>query len=214
MGRDETKVHHPLFARLFEKLVPVLEAKGGAEHRQELLEGLSGRVVEVGAGTGANFRHYPSTVTEVLAVEPEAYLRARAAAAARAAPVPVTVVDATAGRLPFEAGSFDGGVASLVLCSVADQAVALGELFRVIRPGGELRFYEHVRSERPRLARFQQAADRVWPYLAGGCHTSRETSRAIEAAGFGIERQRAFDFKPCATSALVAPHILGAARRP
>jgi ubiquinone/menaquinone biosynthesis C-methylase UbiE len=210
----ETKVHHPLFARLFEKLVPVLDTKGGADHRQELLGGLSGRVVEVGAGTGANFRHYPATVTEVVAVEPEAYLRARAEEAARAAPVPVTVVDATADRLPFEAGSFDGGVASLVLCSVADQAAALGELFRVIRPGGELRFYEHVRSERPRLARFQQAADRVWPLLAGGCHTSRETSRAIEAAGFDVERHRAFDFKPCATSALVAPHILGVARRP
>lgn len=203
-----------MFARLFEKLVPVLDAKGGAEHRSELLAGLSGRVVEIGAGTGANFGRYPSTVTEVVAVEPEPYLRARAEEAARAAPVPVTVVNGVAGRLPFEDASFDAGVASLVLCSVADQDAALGELFRVIRPGGELRYYEHVRSERPGLARFQQLFDGVWPWLAGGCHTSRATGRAIEAAGFRPEHQRAFDFKPCVTSALVAPHILGVARRP
>ena len=214
MASPESTVHHPLFARLFERLVPVLEAKGGAEHRDELLAGLTGRVVEVGAGTGANFSHYPSTVIEVVAAEPESYLRVRAGEAARTAPIPVTVRDATAERLPFEAGSFDAGVVSLVLCSVADPAAALGELFRVIRPGGELRYYEHVRSERPRLARVQQAVDVVWPRLAGGCHTSRQSEPAIEAAGFVVERSRTFDFRPCVMSAPVAPHVIGMARRP
>lgn len=123
------------------------EAKGAAEHRDELLAGLTGRVIEVGAGNGLNFRHYPTSVTEVVAIEPEPYLRERAQASAKASPVTVTVVDGTADQLPADDASFDAGVASLVLCSVDDQATALGELRRVIRPGGELRFYEHVVSD-------------------------------------------------------------------
>src|SRR5205807_8974852 len=140
----EEKVRHPIAARLIERAMRSGEEHGQAEHRQRLLAGLSGRVVELGAGSGINFRHYPSTVTEVVAVEPEAYLRQVAQEAAEAAPVPVRVVDAVSGNLPLEDASCDAGVVSLVLCSVPDQARALAELARVIRPGGELRFYEHV----------------------------------------------------------------------
>jgi ubiquinone/menaquinone biosynthesis C-methylase UbiE len=128
--------------------------------------------------------------------------------------VPVTVVDGVADHLPLEDASCDAAVASLVLCSVADQAAALAELRRVIRPGGELRFYEHIRSASPRLARLQRAIDVVWPHLIGGCHTSRDTIAAIEAAGFTIERARRFTFRPAITNAPVAPHVVGTAHRP
>lgn len=190
------------------------EAKGAAEHRDEALVGLAGRVVDVGAGTGANFAHYPAGVTEVVALEPEPYLRDIAERAAASAPVPVTVVDGVADRLPVEDASCDAGVASLVLCTVDDPAAALAELRRVIRPGGELRFFEHVRAHTSGIARFQRAVDVVWPRLGGGCHTSRDTLGAIAAAGFEVERVRRFSFRPSLVVAPVSPHVIGAARRP
>ena len=118
------------------------DARGAAEHRRRLVAGLSGRVIEVGAGHGANFAHYPAGVTEVVAVEPEPTLRGLAEKAARAAAVRVSVLDGTAEALPGD--GYDAAVTSLVLCSVPDQATALAEIRRVLRPGGELRFYEHV----------------------------------------------------------------------
>jgi SAM-dependent methyltransferase len=208
------RVHHPIFARMYRRIAAEAEAKGASEHRDELLAGLSGRVIEVGAGTGLNFDHYPSAVTEVVAVEPEPYLRGAAEEAAAAASAPVTIVDGTADELPVEAGEFDAGVASLVLCSVPNQGRALGELHRAIRAGGELRFYEHVRSSEPGFARMQRVVDFVWPLFGGGCHTSRETERAFTEAGFAIERIRHFTFRPAMCAAPVSPHIIGAARRP
>jgi ubiquinone/menaquinone biosynthesis C-methylase UbiE len=209
-----TRVHHPIFARMYRRIADDAEDKGASGHRDELLAGLSGRVVEVGAGSGLNFGHYPTTVSQVLAIEPESYLRGVAEAAVADAHVPVTVVDGTADDLPARAGEFDAGVASLVLCSVKSPASALGQLFRVIRPGGELRFYEHVRSPKPGFARAQRAVDLVWPWFGGGCHTSRDTERAIADAGFVIERIRHFSFRPAPCSAPVSPHIIGVARRP
>lgn len=207
-------VHHPLFARMYARMARDFEDKGAAEHRDEALAGLRGRVVEVGAGTGANFVHYPATVTEVVAVEPEPYLRDIATQAAASAPVPVTVLDGVAERLPLDDASCDAGVASLVLCTVGDQAAVLGELRRVIRPGGELRFFEHVRADTVGFARFQRVVDVVWPRLGGGCHTSRDTLAAIEAAGFEVEKARRFTFRPSLVVAPTAPHIIGVARRP
>jgi ubiquinone/menaquinone biosynthesis C-methylase UbiE len=160
-----------------------------------------------------NFPHYPPGVTQVVAVEPEDYLRGRAQQAAGRAPVPITVADATADQLPFPDQSFDAAVASLVLCSVPEQATALGELRRVVRPGGELRFYEHVRPNNPRKAALWQRLDdwNIWPRLAGGCHCARDTEHAIRQAGFAVERCRRFPFKG---GPVTAPHILGLARRP
>ena len=126
----KSAVKHPLFARAYARIAAHEDAHGGAENRQELLAGLSGRVVEVGAGVGSNFEHYPEAVTEVIAVEPEPYLRDKATAAAAAASVSVRVVDGLADALPLEDESVDAGVASLVLCSVPDQAAALAELRR------------------------------------------------------------------------------------
>ena len=169
-------------------------------------------MVEVGSGIGSNFAHYPAGVTEVIAVEPEPFLRARSEEAAARAPVPVTVVDGVADALPVEDASVDAAVASLVLCSVPDQAAALAEMRRVIKPGGELRFYEHVisnRESRRRLQRFMDAT--IWPRMAGGCHLTRDTRGEIEKAGFILQRSRRFQFPP---GAVGLPHILGSARRP
>src|SRR6266536_4040463 len=187
-------VNHPVFARVYTRLSQGMEAHGVADYRRRLLAGLAGRVIEVGAGNGLNFVHYPATVTEVVAVEPEPYLRGLAATAARQAGMPVRVVHGIAHRLPETDGSFDAGVVSLVLCSVADQARAQAELFRVIRPGGELRFLEHVRAETPGLARVQRLVDSVLPLLGGGCHASRDTVAAITAAGFQVESCERFRF--------------------
>ncbi len=206
-------VRHPIFARFYERFAAADEAKGAATHRQVLLAGLAGRVIEPGAGQGLNFHHYPRTVTEVLAVEPEPYLRTLAGKAAADAAIPIRVMDGTAEALPAEDASFDAGVVSLVLCTVPDQDRALAELYRVIRPGGELRFYEHIRSHRPGFARFQRALDVIWPHVAGGCHASRATDAAIARAGFVIEQRQEFSFRSSIVVAPLAPHILGIARR-
>lgn len=206
------QVRHPIFARLYARISANAEAKGGAEHRQEMLAGLKGRVVEVGAGNGLNFTHYPATVTEVVAVEPEPHLRKLAHLAAEEAEVAVTLVDGTADSLPLENGTCDAAVCSLVLCSVADQGRALAEVRRVLRPGGELRFYEHVLDDGPAFARFQRVVDVVHPYVAGGCHLTRQTEAAITRAGFEITSVRRFRFAPEFLSRQAAPKILGAAR--
>jgi ubiquinone/menaquinone biosynthesis C-methylase UbiE len=201
-----------MFARLW-SLMSTREPAEIRRHRDELLAGLSGRVIEVGAGAGSNFVHYPATVEQVVAVEPEPYLRERARIEAASATVPVDVIDGVAGRLPLEDRSFDAAVACLVLCTVPDQARALGELRRVLRPGGELRFYEHVRSTRPAVALSQRAVDRVfWPRAFGGCHTARDTLAAIAAAGFELEQQRRMWVNPVPIAFPVASHAIGRAR--
>jgi ubiquinone/menaquinone biosynthesis C-methylase UbiE len=205
--------HHPWFARCYTWISGGAERAGAGSHRAETLDGLSGRVIELGCGNGMNFSHYPRSVTHVVAVEPEPYLRARAADAARRAPVPVSVVAAVGDALPAADASFDAAVASLVLCSVARPTAALAELHRVLRPGGELRFYEHVRADSRRLAAVQDRMDLVWPRLAGGCHANRDTVATIAAAGFHVERLRRFRFQPCWLVAPVAPHVIGTARR-
>ncbi|MGZ4201286.1 MAG: class I SAM-dependent methyltransferase [Thermoleophilaceae bacterium] len=204
-------VRHPLFARVYRRMGDTPEIES---HRERLLAGLSGSVIEVGAGDGRNFARYPAEVEHVLAVEPEPYLRERAQEAAGSAPVPVTVVEGVAGLLPAEDASRDVAIVSLVLCSVPDQAVALAEIHRVLRPGGELRFYEHVLSPEPGFARYQRIADRTfWPRLAGGCHAARDTAGSIETAGFAIESCDRFPVMPCRIPMPAAPHILGVARR-
>jgi len=200
---------HPVFARVWSRMSGTV---GTDRQRTELLAGLSGRVVEVGAGDGRNFAHYPPEVRDVLAVEPEPYLRQRASAAARTAPVSIAVVDGVAELLPVEDGECDSVISSLVLCSVSDQQTALAELHRVLMPGGELRFFEHVVAERSVGQAVQRSLDRtgIWPQLGAGCHLSRDTVGAIAAAGFVVERVRRFSSGP---GPLGIPFVLGSARR-
>ncbi|MET7752846.1 class I SAM-dependent methyltransferase [Micromonospora sp. NPDC005367] len=206
---------HPVFARAYERLSVLMDRAGAAEDREALVAGLSGRVIEVGAGNGRMFAHYPPQVSGVLAVEPEPRLRAAAVAAAQAAPVPVTVVDGLAEALPGKDDEFDAAVVALVLCTVPDQTVALTELRRVLRPGGELRIYEHVAAETSGLRRMQRLADAtVWPTLFGGCHTGRDTAAAVTAAGFAIDELHRFKFPATGPSSPAAPHILGRAVNP
>ncbi|MCZ2839125.1 class I SAM-dependent methyltransferase [Modestobacter sp. VKM Ac-2985] len=207
-------VHHPVFARVFGRLAAVGERSGLAEVRRRVLADAAGRVLEVGAGSGTNFTHYPPAVTEVVAVEPEPHLRGLAEQAARRAPVPVRVVDGMAEALPAGDGEFDTAVVTLVLCSVADQSRALSELHRVLRPGGRLVFWEHVRAERPPFTAVQDALDRtVWPLLAGGCHVGRDTAAEITAAGFTVERMERSRMPDTRVPLPMAPHVIGTARR-
>lgn len=173
-----------LFARFYARFSVAADKNAGiVAFREELLSGLSGRVIEIGAGNGLNFAHYPAAVSEVVALEPERTLRHLATQAARRSEVPVDVVPGAAEALPVKSEAFDAAVASLVLCSVRDLPRALGEIKRVLRPGGELRFFEHGLAETKGMARTQRALDRtVWPLLFGGCHTARDTIAAIEAA--------------------------------
>lgn len=209
-----TTTRRPIFSRLYVRFAEEAADRGADEHRDEFLAGLSGRVLEIGSGHGPNFAHYPDRVESVVAVEPEVYLRSLAARTAEGVPAEVHVAAGVADDLPLPDASVDAAVASLVLCSVPDLERALAELHRVIRPGGELRFYEHVRSRSPVFAAAQRAIDVAWPHVAGGCHASRDTLGAMEAAGFTIDRARGFRFYVSPVSAATAPHVLGVARRP
>lgn len=205
------ELSHPLFARWFDRFSPCLEREVGPL-RDELAEGLSGRVLELGAGNGTNFSHYPPTVKAVVAIEPEPYLRARAERAAADAPVPVSVSAGLAGELELEPGSFDAAVCSLVLCSIPDAEAALLELRQALRSGGELRFLEHVSGQGTK-ATVQKLVDRSGPWrrIAGGCNCSRDTVAAIRGAGFDVRRVRSVDVGPAWGP--TNPHMLGVAVR-
>ncbi|MEU5051746.1 class I SAM-dependent methyltransferase [Streptomyces sp. NPDC021096] len=209
-------VHHPVFARVYAKWSPVLDERAGVgAHRRDLLAGLSGRVIEIGAGNGLNFAHYPGTVSEVVAIEPERRLRRLAVDAAVRAGVPVDVVPGAAEALPVKSEAFDAAVVSLVLCSVRDVRRSLAELRRVLKPGGELRFFEHGVAQGRVLADVQRGLDRtVWPLLFGGCHTSRDPLASIEAAGFDMGDYRRLQVPRSRVPMPSSSCVLGVARRP
>jgi ubiquinone/menaquinone biosynthesis C-methylase UbiE len=204
----------PVFARIQARASAIEEQRGGAERRRQLLSGLAGRVVEVGAGSGVSFAHYPPSVSELIAIEPEPTLRELALGAAEGAPVRVRVLDGVAEHVPLPDASVDAVVIAGVLCSVADPRRVLDEARRVLRPGGELRFYEHVIARNVRLRTLQRLVDAAfWPRLFGGCHTTRDTESALRASGFTIEARERFSFRPTMLSTPVATRILGRARR-
>lgn len=187
-ARERDAVHHPVFARRYARLSAVAETRFGmGPLRDRLLAGLSGRVIEIGAGNGLNFAHYPGTVAEVVAIEPERLLRQLAVEAALRTQTPVDVVPGVAEALPVKSEGFDAAVVSLVLCSVRDVPRTLAELRRVLRPGGEVRFLEHGRGGGRLMTLTQRALDRtVWPSLAGGCHVARDPLAALREAGFTL----------------------------
>ncbi|MGY4649158.1 class I SAM-dependent methyltransferase [Mycobacterium sp. URHB0021] len=189
---SSSTVDNPFFARLW-TVMSGHEPESLRQLRRENLAGLSGRVLEVGAGTGTNFEFYPATVSEVVAVEPERRLGVLAQEAGARARVPVTVSMDTVEQFLADR-PFDAVVCSLVLCSV-DQPDDVGrQLLSLLRPGGELRYLEHVAGGGLR-AGLQRIADAtVWPRLLGNCHTHRHTEQTIRDAGFevvGARRERA-----------------------
>jgi ubiquinone/menaquinone biosynthesis C-methylase UbiE len=163
------------------------EAAGLRSLRERLLRNASGRVLEIGAGTGANLPFYGASVTAITVAEPEAPMARRLERRIREQHRHVHLIQAPAEHLPFAGAQFDTVVSTLVLCTVVDQAAALRELGRVLKPGGRLLFIEHVRSEQPRLAAWQDRLNRLNRVVAHGCNCNRSTVDAIRAAGFTIK---------------------------
>ncbi|MFJ2396832.1 MULTISPECIES: class I SAM-dependent methyltransferase [unclassified Streptomyces] len=209
-------VHHPLFARYYARVSVAAETRMGMGGvRDRLLSGLSGRVIEIGAGNGLNFAHYPGAVSEVVAIEPERRLRQLAVRAALRAEVPVDVAPGAAEALPVKSEAFDAAVVSLVLCSVRDVPRALAELRRVLRPGGTLRFFEHGTGGGRVMAAAQRGLDRtVWPRLNGGCHLARDPVAALRDAGFELGPYRRLLMPEKGPRLPTSYCVLGSARRP
>ncbi|SOD88553.1 class I SAM-dependent methyltransferase [Streptomyces sp. Ag109_G2-15] len=209
-------VHHPLFARRYARISVALESRlGMAGVRERLLAGLSGRVIEIGAGNGLNFAHYPAAVAEVVAIEPEPLLRKFALESALRARVPVDVVPGAAEALPVKSEAFDAVVLSLVLCSVRDVTRALSEARRVLKPGGEVRFFEHGQGGGRVMTLTQRTLDRrLWPALNGGCHLSREPVAALREAGFELGPLRRMLLPERGPTLPTSYCVLGTAWRP
>jgi ubiquinone/menaquinone biosynthesis C-methylase UbiE len=206
---------HPIFARFYDRMTAGTERAGLGEMRRELLAVATGRVLELGAGTGHNLIYYTNAVTELVMTEPEPnmarQLRERVAANPGAAGNP-SVIEASAEDLPFDDGSFDTVVATLVLCTIPEPLRALGEARRVLVEGGKFLYLEHVRARRPGLARWQDRLERPWGFFAGGCHPNRDTGQLLADAGFWIDSLE--DLKMPKAPPIVRPVIRGVARRP
>ena len=209
----DQQIRHPLFARFYARISTSMDSAGVGELRAGLLAGLTGSVLEVAAGNGLNFQYYPASVTSVLAVEPEPHLRGIAERAAAAAVVPIKVVNGTAEQLPAPDGSVDAVVATLMLCSVRDVGTALAEMRRVLRPGGQLIFMEHVQGDSAVCRQVQRLADTIRPALCGGCHAGRDPVTAITAAGFSVTSLTRYRRPETSIPWPTVPHARGIAVR-
>src|SRR5258705_9617137 len=200
-----------LFAAIYDRLIADAEDEGLAEMRERLLANARGATLELGAGPGSNLQHYREAVTDLVLTEPSEHmarrLRAKVAAGGRQA----EVILAPGERLPLEDARFDTVVGALMLCTAPDPAAVLREVARVLRPGGQLLFLEHVRSDDPKLARWQDRLEGPWQYLAAGCHPNRDTLATISASGLSVDdvEQGRFPKAP----PLVRPLISGRATR-
>ena len=199
-----------LFAAMYDRMSRSSEEAGVGDMRQRLLSDVSGDILELGAGTGMNLSHYDEGLASLVLTEPEpAMLRRLQPKALEEAPN-AEVVQASAEDLPFEDASFDAVVSTLVLCGVEDQARALQEAKRVLRPGGRLLFIEHVRSDEPKLARLQDRMNRLNHFLVG-CDCNRQTLAAIEEEGFTVSKVEPTELPKAPR--FVRPAIVGSAVR-
>jgi ubiquinone/menaquinone biosynthesis C-methylase UbiE len=206
---------HPIFARFYDRMTAGTERAGLGEMRRELLATASGRVLELGAGTGHNLEYYTDAVAELVMTEPDPHMARRLRERLAEAPGAVrnaSVIEAPAEALPFDDDSFDTVVATLVLCTVEDPLRALTEARRVLVEGGRLLYLEHVRSESAKLARWQDRLERPWGFFAAGCHPNRDTGQLLADAGFWIDSLEN-DRLPKAPR-IVRPLIRGVAQRP
>jgi ubiquinone/menaquinone biosynthesis C-methylase UbiE len=210
VGRIYDATWGRLFAATYDRGLKATEEAGLRRMRVDLLAGAGGRVVEIGAGTGVNLGLYPDSVTELVMTEPDPHMAKRLRAKAAGSGSAAQVVEAPAERLPFDDGEFDAAVAMLVLCTVPDPAAAITELARVLRPGGQLLFVEHVRSRHPGLAHWQDRLERPWRFLADGCHCNRDTLATLAASRFELGVV-AHDRTPKAPP-IVRPLVRGSAR--
>ncbi|MDQ3740822.1 MAG: class I SAM-dependent methyltransferase [Actinomycetota bacterium] len=196
-----------IFASLYDRMLASTEEAGLREHRRALLARASGRVLEIGAGTGLNLEHYGDGVTELVLTEPEEAMARRL----RARLDRGEVVAAPADRLPFPDDSFDTVVSTLVLCVVPDQQRALAEIKRVLKPGGRFLFLEHVRSHDAKIAKRQDRLTPLWRHVGHGCHPNRDTAAALTAAGFRLELE---SWRLPKAPRFLEPAIEGAATSP
>jgi ubiquinone/menaquinone biosynthesis C-methylase UbiE len=176
-----------VFAAVYDRALADTERAGLADRRRALLSRAHGEVLEIGAGTGANLDKYPAAVTDLVLLEPEPPMARRLADHLPRASVPARIVNAPAESIPFPDDTFDFAVSTLVLCTVSDPARALSELRRVLKPGGRLLFIEHVRSDDPAMARWQDRIHPLWVRIGHGCNCNRPTLDLVGAGGFSIE---------------------------
>lgn len=187
MGRIYDATWGRAFTEIYDRGLKATEEAGLREVRREALAEATGRTLDLGAGTGANLELFPSTVSELVLVEPDPHMLKKLEPRLGRTAIPTEVVQAGAEALPFEDASFDTAVFTLVLCTVPDPAAALAEAARVLKPDGRLLFVEHVRAEDAGLARWQDRLERPWRFLGDGCHCNRDTAAAIEGAPFKLE---------------------------
>ncbi|MCH7553946.1 MAG: class I SAM-dependent methyltransferase [Chloroflexi bacterium] len=197
-----------IFAALYNPLTRGAERGAYRRVRPQVTGGVRGRLLEIGGGTGANLPYYPTDVALTI-VDPNPHMLRRLEAKARKLGLTVTTVLVGAEELPFDDASFDTVVGTIVLCSVTDQRRSLGEIRRVLRPGGEFRFMEHVRAASGAWAHFQDGITPLWKRVGAGCHPNRDTVSAIRAASFEIVELKEFPLGPYP----VRPHVFGVARR-
>lgn len=190
-GRLRGRIRRRVIAARYDRFTARLEAGLMRDVRAQLLSGLKGPVLEIGAGTGANLAHYPDSVTTLDLVEIDPYMAARLRPNM---PERSELILGTAESLPHGDGEFAAVVSTLALCSVRDLDATLAEVRRVLRPGGQLVFAEHVRSARPKWAALQDAFTPAWRWAFVGCCPNRDTTKTMEQAGFDVEESGSVEF--------------------
>jgi ubiquinone/menaquinone biosynthesis C-methylase UbiE len=210
MGKIYDATWGRAFSALYDRCFKASEEAGLREMRRETVAQARGRVLELGAGTGLNLALYPQSVQDLTLTEPDPHMIKQLRMKVDQLGRTVEVVEAPAERLPFDDDSFDTAVVTLVLCTVPDPAASLREIGRVLKPGGQFLFLEHVRANDPSLAKWQDRLEGPWRFLGDGCHCNRDTVSAISAAGFELGEVERPEFPKVVP--IVKPMAKGSAR--